>query len=118
MNPFLMNLEIVITFIIFLLGVYNLAMAKNLIKSIISLGILDTSLVMLFIKMSSKSGTSIPIIGESVWTAPMADPMPQAIMITAIVINAAITALGLMMSIKLFHFHGSLEWSDIFERKD
>lgn len=112
------KIELILTFIIFLIGVFNLATSKDLIKSIISFGILDTSLILLFIKLSAREKGSIPIFGETVWMTPMVDPLPQALMITAIVINAAVTALGLMISIKLFHYHGSLNWSDIFERKD
>ena len=47
-----------------------------------------------------------PPIGES--AAPAADPVPQALMITAIVIGAAVTAVGLMMFIALYHRYGNL----------
>jgi multicomponent Na+:H+ antiporter subunit C len=46
------------------------------------------------------------------------DPLPQALIITAIVIGASITALALMMTIKIFHYYGTLDWREIFERND
>jgi multicomponent Na+:H+ antiporter subunit C len=46
----------------------------------------------------------------------MVDPLPQALMITAIVIGASVTALGLFMSGKIFHYYGSLSWFEIFSR--
>jgi multicomponent Na+:H+ antiporter subunit C len=47
----------------------------------------------------------------------MTDPLPQALMITAIVIGAAITALALMLSIKIFHYYGTLDWKELIERE-
>ncbi len=43
-----------------------------------------------------------------------ADAFPQALMITTIVIGASVTALALMLSIKVFHQFGSLDWDEVF----
>jgi multicomponent Na+:H+ antiporter subunit C len=47
----------------------------------------------------------------------MVDPLPQALMITTIVIGASTTALALMISIKIFHYYGTLEWDELLERE-
>lgn len=110
------QLELACLFITFLLGAYNLAKAKSVIKSIVSFSILDTSLILIFLIKTSRSGDTPPIATpETLQT--IVDPLPQAMMIMAILINAAIISVGLMMSIKLFHYHGSLDWDDIFERR-
>jgi multicomponent Na+:H+ antiporter subunit C len=44
----------------------------------------------------------------------MVDPLPQALMITTIVIGSTITSLALMLCIKIFHHFGSIEWKVIF----
>lgn len=113
-----LQIEIFVSLLIFLVGLFNLIKSRNLVKSIIALTVLNTSLILFFVLLSSQLGKSAPIIGDSTFIGPMIDPLPQALMITAIVIEAAVTALGLMMSIKLFHYYGSLEWEHIYGRRD
>jgi multicomponent Na+:H+ antiporter subunit C len=43
------------------------------------------------------------------------DPIPQALMITTIVIGSTITSLALMLCIKIFHHYGSIEWKVILK---
>jgi multicomponent Na+:H+ antiporter subunit C len=43
------------------------------------------------------------------------DPIPQALMITTIVIGSTVTSLALILSIKVFHNNGSIAWKDIIK---
>lgn len=108
------GLQLFLAMLIFLIGLFNMIESKNLVKSIVSFGILNTAVIIFFVLLSTQTGFSIPIYGDPLKWGPMVDPLPQALMITAIVIGAATTSLALMMSIKLFHYYGSLEWKDIF----
>ncbi len=108
-----MTLNSILAFSVFLIGFYGLIMSGNIIKSIISLNIVQTSLILLFINLSRHAGTGLPIIGSG--TGVPIDPLPQALMITAIVIGASITSLSLMLTIKIFHYYGTLEWHEILE---
>lgn len=110
-----MTLKLLITFAVALVGLYGLIFSKTLVKSIVFMGVIQSALVLLFLIFSTSVGTGLPIAGEP---GPAIDPLPQALMITAIVIGAATTALALMMSVKLFHYYGSLRWEDVFERED
>lgn len=114
----MLKIELFLSLAILLVGLFNVIRSKNLVKSIICFGIINTSVIMFFVLLSTQVGGVAPIIDGAVHTVPMVDPLPQALMITAIVIGAASTSLGLMMTIKLFHYYGSLEWKDIFERRD
>lgn len=109
-----MIMPAIIVFCVFLIGFYGLINAKDMIKSIICLNVIQTSGILLFIFLASRAGNSIPIYGEGI----PVDPLPQALMITTIVIGASITALALMMSIKVFHYYGSLDWKYVFDRED
>jgi len=110
-----MNIDLILSFIIVLIGIYGLSTSKNIIKSIISLNIVQAAVVLLFLSFGNVLDGEIPIISEGV--SMFVDPLPQALMITAIVIGAAITALALMISIKIFHYYGTLDWRQIIERK-
>ncbi len=114
----ILKIELFLSLTILLVGLFNVIRSKNLVKSIICFGIINTSVIMFFVLLSTQTGSIAPIISGTPSTIPMVDPLPQALMITAIVIGAASTSLGLMMTIKLFHYYGSLEWQDIFDRRD
>jgi len=106
----------VLSFAIILIGIYGLVFSRNIIKSIICFAVTETSLILLFLNLGNIDGGSIPIISSS--QAQMVDPLPQALMITAIVIGASVTALAFMISIKIFHHYGTLEWEGLFMEKE
>lgn len=111
-----MTLPLLIAFAIVLVGMYGLIFSKSLVKSIIFLNVIQTAVVLLFLLFSKATGSELPIFTEG--GGRMIDPLPQALMITAIVIGAATTSLALMISIKIFHYYGSLQWKDVFDRED
>jgi multicomponent Na+:H+ antiporter subunit C len=109
MNP-------VLTFIVILIGFYGLSTSKNVIKSIFSVTIIESGVILLFLNFGNLDGGSIPIVNGNALA--IVDPLPQALMITTIVIGSTVTALALMLSIKLFHQYGTLDWAIILRRKD
>jgi multicomponent Na+:H+ antiporter subunit C len=88
--------------------------SETVIKTVLSFNIVEASLIVLFLNLVALDGENVPIYALTVQR--MVDPLPQAMMLTTIVIGAAITALVLMMSIKIFHYFGSLKWAEILER--
>ncbi len=116
-SPALLKFQLFLALCLFLVALYHLINSPNLIKSIISFGLLNSSVIVFFTLLSTRSGRSTPILGDSLSLGAMVDPLPQALMITAIIIGAASTSLSLMISIKLFHYYGSLEWKDIYTRR-
>jgi multicomponent Na+:H+ antiporter subunit C len=109
-----MIILLIITFIT--ISIIGLSISKNIIKSIIFMNLLQTGVIMLFISISYNENNISPI--NITGFESFSDPLPQALMITAIVIGASITSLGLMFSIKLFHHFGSLDWDVIRKRMD
>lgn len=108
-------IEYQLNLIIILIGFYGLMTSRNIIKTIICLNMTQSAVILFFLNLVNKQNGQIPVFpGEK---ALMVDPTPQALMITAIVIGVSITALSLMMSIKLFHHYGTLDWKEIIKRK-
>lgn len=105
MNP-------ILSFIVVLIGLYGLATSKNIIKSVFSLAIAEAGTILLFLNLGNFEGGSIPILGNGI--GEIVDPLPQALMITTIVIGSTVTALSLMLSIKVFHHYGTIEWDELF----
>ena len=85
------------------IGLAGLIIGKNIVSKIISLDVMNVGIVALFVSMSYRKGSLPPIITQNNTTH--ADPIPQAIVITAIVIGFSTltlsTTIAVMLSEKL-----------------
>ncbi|WP_432402965.1 sodium:proton antiporter [Wukongibacter sp. M2B1] len=108
-------MSLLLSFIIVLIGIYGLTTSENIIKSVVCLNITQTAVILLFLNFGNLNDGNIPIIDNSILK--IVDPLPQALMITAIVIGASITSLALIISIKIFHYYGTLNWKKLLERE-
>ncbi len=96
--------------VLLLIGIGGLILSKNLIKKVIALNIINSAIVILFIYLGSLSGDEAPILLEQ--TGSIVDPVPQALMLTAIVVGICLTALALSLTYRLQRIYGTL---DIYE---
>jgi len=96
-----------IALIICLIGLYGLIAKKNLIRKVMGLNILTSGVVLFFISMGYKKGLTAPIMEEGI--TEVVDPLPQALMLTTIVIGVCITALALSLIIRIYKRYGSLD---------
>ena len=83
--------------ILFLIGLYGIITNKNLIKIVMSLSILGNGVVLFFISLGYVKDSFPPIINSGIEN--IVDPLPQALMLTMIVINLCITALALTLTV-------------------
>lgn len=101
--------------IIFFIGVYGLCSRRNIIKAIISLGIMGGGAILYFLSVNRIPDSMPPIFnGDS---SVMADPLPQALVITAIVIGISITAVALIMFIAMYHKYGTTNWLKVMKHR-
>lgn len=107
-------IESILIVAVILAGLIGMGLSHNMVKSILCLNICEAGIIMLFLSLAYAPGR-VPPVAPALPGA-MVDPTPQALMITAIVIGAATTSLALMMSIKLFHHYGTLNWEELIER--
>lgn len=105
----------VVALALFLIGVYGLLARRNIMKTVMSFGVIQASIILFFLNTNYGEG-ALPPVGDA---SPMADPFPQALMITAIVIGVAVTAVGLTMFISLYHHYGTTNWRKVvIKRKE
>ena len=96
------------------IGVLGVIRSDNLIRKIMALNIVNSAVIVMYVHFASLSGTDAPIyVGD---TLNSVDPLPQALMLTAIVIGLATTAVALVLVVKLHHHFGSLDASEIENR--
>ena len=101
-----MNYGELTAIILFFIGVFGVVSRRNILKTVISLGIMDVAAILFFIASAGEGSQAAPIPGSPV----SADPIPQALMITVIVIGVAVTAVSLTMFINLYHKYGTTDW--------
>jgi multicomponent Na+:H+ antiporter subunit C len=95
---------------LFLLGVWGLIRKNNLIKKVIALSLVNSSLIILFVYLGSLSGSTAPImIARAKGTAGVVDPLPQALTLTTIVIGICLTALALVLVARIYRHFGTLD---------
>ncbi len=87
--------------LIILIGFIGTATLKNVIKKIIALDIMNVGIVMLFVTVSSKKGSLPPVIISGKAGVTYSDPIPQAVIITAIVIGFSILTLSTVLATML-----------------
>jgi multicomponent Na+:H+ antiporter subunit C len=101
-----------------LIGLYIILVKHNLIKVIIGLAILDTGVNLFLICVGYIAEGTAPIFSGSGTNAQqMVDPVPQALVLTAIVIGVAVLALALSLAVRLYHHYGTLNLREITEQK-
>lgn len=112
MNPGLYNYWIVI--VLMMIGFYATIERGNLIKKIIGLNIFQTSVFYLYISMGKVSGGTAPIVGDGITS--YSNPLPHVLILTAIVVGVATTALGLALVVRINEAYGTIEEDDIFSQ--
>lgn len=98
-------------FILMMVGLYGVLTRKNLIKIILGLSIMQYAINLFLILVGYVRGGSAPILNEH--AAAYVDPLPQAMILTVIVIGLATTALLLAMAIKLYRKHNTFNIREI-----
>jgi len=106
-----------------MIGLYGIIAKNNLVKKIIGMNILQTSVILFFISVGAKLDATIPIIeheNDSVHTAVSAahyiNPLPHVLMLTAIVVAVATLGVALALVIRIHQRYHTLEEDEILER--
>ncbi len=106
-------METSVGIVLMLIGLYGLMVKSNLIKKIIGLYILEGGVILYFVSVGYRSGASAPIFEKGV--EKMVDPIPQALMLTAIVIGICVVALALSMTVKIYEKYQTLDVEELKE---
>lgn len=94
-----------------LLGFYIVIAHENLIKKLVGLTIFQTSVFYLYISMGKISGATAPILDDKYHL--YSNPLPHVLILTAIVVGIATTALGLAIVVRIQEAYGSIEENEI-----
>lgn len=100
--------------ILFLIGLYGVLTKKNVIKTIITLSIMETAVNLFLVTIGYVKNGTAPILTSTISDVhKFVDPLPQALVLTSIVIGLGTTALMLSLAIRLFRKYKTLNYLEM-----
>lgn len=105
-----------IVIFLMMVGFYVVIAHGNLIKKVVGLNIFQTSVFILYISMGKVEGGAAPILDDAVTV--YSNPLPHVLILTAIVVGVATTALALALIVRINEAYGTVEEEDIHEQDE
>lgn len=106
----------VLCLILMLVGLFGALTEKNLVKIILSVAIIEYAVNLFLVLVGYRAEGVAPIMtarGPVAFAARAVDPLPQAMVLTAIVIGLAVLALMVALALRIYHVHGTYDITEI-----
>ena len=119
LEPLLQRPNFVVFVTLFLWGVYIMLIHPNLVKKLIGLYIVQTSVIFFLVAYSAKSDATVPILPPDTTTvdaAQYANPLPHVLTLTAIVVQVATLGVSLALVSAIYRKYGSLDEDEVLKR--
>jgi multicomponent Na+:H+ antiporter subunit C len=104
-------------FVLFLVGLYCVLTKKNIVKIVIGLIIMESAANLFLILLGYRKGGVAPIVAEATvateFLARAVDPLPQALVLTSIVIGLGISIFAIALCIRLYEKYGTFDITEI-----
>ncbi len=99
--------------VLMMIGLYIMISRGNLVKKIMGMNIFQVSVIMLYVSMGKVRGATPPILIEGADDIVYSNPLPHVLMLTAIVVGVATTAVGLALAVRVKEAYGTVEEDEI-----
>ena len=114
MGTFLTNYEEITAVILFVLGLMNLMLSKNMIKKIIGLDVMDSAVYLFLAAKGYIEGRPAPIYVNGIMDADYyINPIPAGLVLTGIVVSVSVSALMMALTICLYREYHTLNIDEI-----
>ncbi|MGE4284029.1 MAG: sodium:proton antiporter [Clostridia bacterium] len=105
--------------VLFGVGFVTFLLHNNLIKKIIGMNIMDTSIFLFFIAQGYIDGRDAPIIiGVHKGVDAYVNPIPTSLMLTGIVVAVSMTSFALALTVALYNKYGTIELDEIMNMRE
>jgi multicomponent Na+:H+ antiporter subunit C len=109
-------------FALFLVGLYCVLTKKNTVKIVVGLGIMEYATNLFLVLLGYRKNGVAPILDKATnpleFLARAVDPIPQALVLTAIVIGLGVTSMAIALCIRLYEKYGTFDVSEIRRLKE
>ena len=97
-------------FVLLAVGLYMMIANQNLVKKLIGVNLFQTAIFLFFVAVAYVEGGSAPIVAADpdAGSQLVASPLPHVIVLTAIVVGVALTAVGLALVVRIYSEYGTL----------
>jgi len=99
--------------VLLMIGMYAVMSRPNLIKKLLGMSIFQSAVFLLYITMDKVDGGTAPILREGIADMVYSNPVPQVLILTAIVVGIATLALGLAIIVRIHEEYGTIEEGEI-----
>ena len=122
MNSFLNTIESILanngiymlTFILMAIGLFGMICCSNLMKKLMCMNILQVAIILFFLTFGQKTSGTLPVLMEGMSSVDdYINPLPHALMLTAIVVSLGTTGVGLALLMKIKDLYGTIEDDEI-----
>ena len=103
-------------FLLMMIGLYIVIAHENLIKKIVGLNVFQVSVFVFYISIAKIRGGTAPILGDDLQI--YSNPLPHVLILTAIVVGVATTALGLALVVRVQESFGTIEDDEVRELEE
>jgi len=103
-------------FLLMLIGIYIVISHENLIKKIVGLNVFQVSVFVFYISVAKVKGGTAPILADGIEL--YSNPLPHVLILTAIVVGLATTALGLALVVRVQESFGTIEDDELRALED
>ncbi|MCB1694989.1 MAG: cation:proton antiporter subunit C [Halioglobus sp.] len=101
--------------IVLSVGLYTVIAKVNLVKKLIGLSIFQSAVFLMYITMDKVEGGTAPIIQKGLENQVFSNPLPQVLILTAIVVGVSTLALGLAIVVRINECYGTIEEDEILD---
>ncbi len=99
--------------VLMMIGLYIMISRGNLIKKVMGMNVFQVSVIMLYVSMGKVRGGTPPVLIEGAEDVVYSNPLPHVLMLTAIVVGVASTAVGLALAVRVKEAYGTVEEDEI-----
>lgn len=100
------------------IGAVGLVMSNHLFRMLLALVIAESGANLFLVLAGYRAGSIAPIVGYGIPGAPMVDPIPQVLVLTAIVIGVGVQALAVALLVRVYRAYGTLDMAELRTRME
>ena len=103
--------------ILFFLGIYGMVLAKNYMKKLMAMNVMQVAVIYFYLCFAQKDGAMVPVL-DGITNNPNAyiNPLPHGLMLTAIVVSLGTTGVALALLMRIQEIYGSVEEVEVLRR--
>ena len=103
--------------ILFFLGIYGMVLAKNYMKKLMAMNVMQVAVIYFYLCFAQKDGAMVPVL-DGITNNPNAyiNPLPHGLILTAIVVSLGTTGVALALLMRIKEIYGSVEEVEVLRR--